>query len=118
MLTNPEIVDVDTMYDIASNTKMYATNFALEKLVYLGHINLSDKVSSYIPNFIDQANDQVKGKSDLTIKQILEHTTGFPTHLHYHNDCDLYSQDKVLLLIKYVLPRLNLNLVLKMFIMI
>lgn len=93
-LNAPEHVNVDTMYDIASNTKMYATNFALQKLVYLGHINLSDKVSSYLPNFIDQANDQVKGKSDLTIKQILEHTTGFPTHLHYHNDCDLYSQDK------------------------
>ena len=50
------------MYDLASNTKMYATNFALQKLVYEGKISATDLVAKYIPGFADNPTDKIKGK--------------------------------------------------------
>lgn len=53
LLAHPIRATTNTMYDLASNTKMYATNFALQKLVYEGKIDVNDLVSKYIPGFKD-----------------------------------------------------------------
>ncbi len=99
-------VDENTLFDLASNTKMYATNYSLQKLVYDGKINLDDKVSKYFPSFKDEENDQIKGKSEMRIRDILEHHAGFPPDPQYHNDTydkddkipngknDLFSQNR------------------------
>ncbi|MDR2860738.1 MAG: serine hydrolase, partial [Elusimicrobiota bacterium] len=42
-------VDNNTMFDLASNTKMFATNFAAQKLVSDGKISVEDLISKYIP---------------------------------------------------------------------
>ncbi|MFQ8601148.1 MAG: serine hydrolase [Oscillospiraceae bacterium] len=70
-------VTTDTLFDLASNTKMYATNYAVQKLVSEGKLNVDAKVRDYIPNFKDGANDKIKGKDNLTIA-ILQHQAGFP----------------------------------------
>lgn len=76
----------DTLYDLASNTKMWATNMALQKLVSEKKLDINEKVSSIFPEFKDQPGDAIKGKSDLTIRTILEHTAGFPADPQYHNN--------------------------------
>lgn len=78
-------VDDNTLYDLASNTKMYATNLAIEKLVTDGQLDVSKKVQEYIPDFKDQEGDKILGKNDLTIREILEHQAGFPPNPQYHN---------------------------------
>ena len=78
-------VDDNTLYDLASNTKMYATNLAIEKLVTDGQLDVSKKVQEYIPDFKDQEGDKILGKNDLTIREILEHQAGFPPDPQYHN---------------------------------
>lgn len=75
-----------TLYDLASNTKMYATNFALQKLVSEKKLDLNSRVSDIFPNFKDQADDEIKGKSNLTIREILQHQAGFPADPQYHNN--------------------------------
>lgn len=95
--THPVRATTDTLYDLASNTKMYATNFALQKLVYEGKINVNDPVANYIPGFSDATTDKIKGKKSLRIIDILHHTAGFPADPQYHNKHvagELYSQDK------------------------
>ncbi|MDD7464246.1 MAG: penicillin binding protein PBP4B [Anaerococcus sp.] len=99
-------VDKNTIFDLASNTKMYATNYALQKLVYEKKINLDDRVSKYFPDFKDRDYDLIKGKDDLRIRDILMHQAGFPADPQYHNEKydkddgikngknDLYSQDR------------------------
>lgn len=99
-------VDKNTIFDLASNTKMYATNYALQKLVYEKKINLDDRVSKYFPDFKDREDDLIKGKDDLRIRDILMHQAGFPADPQYHNEKydkddgikngknDLYSQDR------------------------
>ena len=78
-------VDDNTLYDLASNTKMYATNLAIEKLVTDGKLDVSKKVQEYIPDFKDQEGDKILGKNELTVREILEHQAGFPPDPQYHN---------------------------------
>lgn len=106
--TDSPKVTTDTLYDIASNTKMYSTNYAIQKLVSDGDISISDKITKYFPEFADEENAPIKGKGTLTIQNLLEHQGGFPADPQYHNnhfnqetqksdpnvDNPLYSQDK------------------------
>ena len=94
-----EFVTDDTLYDLASNTKMYATNLLIQYFVSKGEISVDQKISEFIPEFKDRANDKIKGKSDLTIRDLLEHQAGFPADPQYHNNNydakaeDFYGKD-------------------------
>ncbi|TLG72747.1 penicillin binding protein PBP4B [Culicoidibacter larvae] len=97
LMSDPIPATVDTMYDMASNTKMFATNFALQKLVTEGKLGIDDLVSDYIDGFADQPDDVIKGKDIMKISDILHHNAGFPADPQYPNQAvagDLYSQDK------------------------
>lgn len=95
-------VTTDTLFDLASNTKMYATNYAVQKLVSEGKLNLDAKVRDYIPNFKDGANDKIKGKDNLTIREILQHQAGFPADPQYHRSSTLFCQERDKILEKII----------------
>jgi len=78
-------VTEDTLYDLASNTKMYATNFALQHLVSIGKLAIDQTVNDFFPFFKDQKSDSIKGKNTLTLRDLLEHQAGFPADPQYHN---------------------------------
>lgn len=63
-------VKTNSMYDIASLTKVTATTFAVMKLLEEGKISLEYPVEKYIPEFVN--------KKKITIKTILIHTSGLP----------------------------------------
>lgn len=92
-------VTTDTLYDLASNTKMYSVNYALQYLVDKGKIGLDDKITKFFPEFDDvgetifkvgtteeQKDDIYTWKSQLTIRDILMHQAGFDADPQYHND--------------------------------
>lgn len=95
-----------TLFDLASNTKMYTVNYALQHLVYQKKLSIYDPISKFFPDFKDGENDQIKGKDQLTIKDLLEHQGGFPADPKYFDENydkddgitngknDLYSQDR------------------------
>lgn len=85
-IENGVAVTNDTLYDLASNTKMYATNYAIQKLVSEGKLSIDQKVSEIFPDFKDKPDDKIKGKDNLTIKEILQHQAGFPADPQYHNN--------------------------------
>ncbi|MDQ3019223.1 MAG: serine hydrolase [Bacteroidota bacterium] len=64
------VVSDESMFDLASLTKVVATTSAIMQLYQKQKINLSDNVSSYIPEF---ANN---GKEDITILNLLLHNSG------------------------------------------
>ncbi len=97
-------VTTDTLYDLASNTKMYAVNYALQKLVSDGEISLTAPIAGYIKDFAKKENiafktgtteeqkDQiVQWKQQLTIQDILQHQAGFDPDPQFHND--QFNQD-------------------------
>ena len=81
---NPVVVTNQTLFDLASVTKIAATTQAMMKLVYEGKVNLDDKVIKYLPNF------GKNGKSEITIGELLSHTSGLPQWKAIY----LYSDNK------------------------
>jgi len=61
----------DTMYDLASLTKLFTSIVAVQ-LIQKGDLSLTATVASYIPRFA------TNGKSGITIKELLTHTSGLP----------------------------------------
>ena len=70
-----EPMTVDTIFDIASLTKVVATTTAVMQLVERGRIRLNDPVAKYLPEFAQN------GKDDINIRQLLTHHSGLPEDL-------------------------------------
>jgi uncharacterized protein YbbC (DUF1343 family)/CubicO group peptidase (beta-lactamase class C family) len=60
----------DTIFDIASLTKVIATSTAVMQLVEMGKLNLEDPVAKYWPEF------KVNGKEEITARDLLTHYSG------------------------------------------
>jgi uncharacterized protein YbbC (DUF1343 family)/CubicO group peptidase (beta-lactamase class C family) len=64
-----EPATLDTIYDIASLTKVVATTPAIMKLCEQGKIKIDDPVTAYLPEFQG-------GKSTITIRNLMTHYSG------------------------------------------
>jgi CubicO group peptidase (beta-lactamase class C family) len=64
----------DTVYDIASLTKIF-TAMAVMQLYEQGKIGLDQPVARYLPAFA------ANGKENVTVRQLLTHTSGLPSSL-------------------------------------
>ena len=61
---------LDTIFDVASLTKVVATTTAVMMLVEDGRIRLTDRVRTYIPAFARY------GKDRITVRHLLTHVSG------------------------------------------
>jgi uncharacterized protein YbbC (DUF1343 family)/CubicO group peptidase (beta-lactamase class C family) len=61
---------VDTIFDLASLTKVVATTTAVMQLVDQGKVRLNDPVVKYIPEFGQN------GKADVTVRDLMTHYSG------------------------------------------
>jgi uncharacterized protein YbbC (DUF1343 family)/CubicO group peptidase (beta-lactamase class C family) len=62
----------DTVFDLASLTKVVATTPAIMQLLEQGRFRLNDPVAKYLPGFAQN------GKDEITIRQLLTHFSGLP----------------------------------------
>jgi uncharacterized protein YbbC (DUF1343 family)/CubicO group peptidase (beta-lactamase class C family) len=67
---SPEPMTLDTIFDVASLTKVIATTTSVMKLVEDGRVRLSDRVSTFIPGF------ERHNKADITVRHLMTHTSG------------------------------------------
>ena len=83
--TLDEVIPVTekTLFDLASNTKMYAVNFAIQKLISERRLALTDTVHHFFPQFVDAKKSKIKGKADITIFDLLTHQSGLPAGRAY-----------------------------------
>ena len=70
VVPNTEPMTVDTVFDLASLTKVVATTTSIMQLVEAGRISLEDPVTRYIPQF------RRHGKSQITVRHLLTHMSG------------------------------------------
>jgi uncharacterized protein YbbC (DUF1343 family)/CubicO group peptidase (beta-lactamase class C family) len=70
-----EPMTLDTVFDLASLTKVIATTTAVMQLVELGKVRLNDAVAKYLPDFAQN------GKDDVTVRQLLTHYSGLEPDL-------------------------------------
>jgi uncharacterized protein YbbC (DUF1343 family)/CubicO group peptidase (beta-lactamase class C family) len=66
-----EAMTADTIFDLASLTKVVATATSIMILVERGKVRLSDPVSHYIPEL------KGEGRENITIEQLLIHRSGY-----------------------------------------
>jgi uncharacterized protein YbbC (DUF1343 family)/CubicO group peptidase (beta-lactamase class C family) len=66
-----EAMTIDTIFDLASLTKVVATATSIMILVERGKVRLADPVSTYIPELKDE------GREKITIEQLLTHRAGY-----------------------------------------
>ncbi len=70
-----EAMTVDTIFDVASLTKVVATTTAVMQLMEKGEVRLNDPVAKNIPEFAQN------GKEDITLRMLLTHYSGLPEDL-------------------------------------
>ncbi|MFM0511743.1 serine hydrolase [Paraburkholderia sp. RL17-373-BIF-A] len=77
-MTEPhqELMTVDTVFDLASLTKVIATTTAVMQLVEAGRLQLDAPAMRYWPEFAEN------GKNTVTVRQLLAHTSGLRADLN------------------------------------
>jgi CubicO group peptidase (beta-lactamase class C family) len=68
----------DTIFDLASLTKVVSTLPCVLKLVAAGQLGLDHQARRYLPGF------DGTGKDAVTVRQLLTHTSGLPDHRRYY----------------------------------
>ncbi|MFD1675529.1 serine hydrolase domain-containing protein [Alicyclobacillus fodiniaquatilis] len=79
-------MEIDTLFDLASLTKVVATLPAILSLIDDGEIRLNDPVQLFIPEFPDTA------KPAVTIRHLLTHTAGLAPHRKFYQLFDSQAQ--------------------------
>lgn len=79
-------IDVGTMFDLASVTKVIGTTSAVMKLVEENKLSLDDPVVKYIPKFGQS------GKGKITIRNLLLHNSGLVGWRKFYETCTSAEQ--------------------------
>src|SRR5215217_4647458 len=89
-VVEPERIEAltDTIYDLASLTKVLVTGLLAAKLIEAGAMNLTDKITKYLTGLdTDEQPEFTIEHSEITIENLLTHTSGFkawkPFYLSY-----------------------------------
>ena len=70
-----EPMTLDTVFDLASLTKVIATTTAMMQLFEEGKVRMNDPVAKYLPEFAQN------GKEDITLRQLMTHYSGMAPDL-------------------------------------
>ena len=70
VVPTPEPMTLDTIFDLASLTKVVVTTTGMVMLLEQGKVRLNDRVSTFIPGF------ERYGKADITVRHLLTHVSG------------------------------------------
>jgi CubicO group peptidase (beta-lactamase class C family) len=71
-------VDGDTIYDLASLTKVIGTAALMAGELSTGRMRLNDRVRHWIPSWTGEERQSV------TVRDLLEHSSGLPAHRAYY----------------------------------
>ena len=81
----------DTIFDIASLTKPFATAPAIMQLFEQGKLQFDDPVQKYLPDF-NTANDPLR--AEVTLRMLLTHTSGLPGDVELKDPWGLAQIDR------------------------
>ncbi len=92
--TNQVRVTRDTLYDLASVTKVTGTTSVFMRLVALGKVKLSDPASKYLPECIAAAPTPAERaqREQITVEHLLTHTAGFVAWKPFYKTVQGYGE--------------------------
>jgi serine-type D-Ala-D-Ala carboxypeptidase len=90
-VVEPEKIEArtDTIYDLASLTKVLVTGLLCAKLIQSGEINLSDKIAKFFSEF------DTDEKREITIENLLTHTSGFIGWMPFYSETDYFPNSSI-----------------------
>lgn len=96
-----EAMTVDTIFDLASLTKVMATTPSILKLVEDGRLSLDDPVSKWIPEFLSggvrpeasEPKPVAKEREGIKIRHLLTHQSGLPPGI-FLSEGDFWGYDE------------------------
>lgn len=96
-----EAMTVDTIFDLASLTKVMATTPSILKLVEDGRLSLDDPVAKWIPEFLAggvrpeaaEPRPVAKEREGITIRHLLTHQSGLPPGI-FLSEGDFWGYDE------------------------
>ena len=71
----------DTVFDLASLTKVLATTLFVMRDVEHGRLGLDDGLGMHLPRW------RAAGREPITIRDLLSHSSGLPAHRPFYRDC-------------------------------
>lgn len=77
LMSSPIMMTPDTRFDLASNTKVFASTLAVMKLVDEGQIVLDASVSNYLPEYSGG------GREGRTVADLLAHASGYDSEVKF-----------------------------------
>jgi CubicO group peptidase (beta-lactamase class C family) len=80
------LTTADAIFDVASLTKVVATTTAIMQLIEANALSLEDRAARFLPK-LDQDR-----KREITIRQLLTHTAGFPGPYEFYRFCRAREQ--------------------------
>lgn len=89
--TPAEPMTVDTVFDIASLTKVLATATAVMQLYEQGRVRLDDSVQRYLPAFNPTSDPR---RTDVTVRTLLTHTSGLPGDVNLDDPWGLAHENR------------------------
>jgi N-acetyl-anhydromuramyl-L-alanine amidase AmpD/CubicO group peptidase (beta-lactamase class C family) len=92
-LGKPQPMAVDTLFDVASNTKAFATGLAIMQLVDRGLLDLNQPLFHYLPEY------RGDGREARLVRDLLQHQSGYDAQVRFHDPDNgfgraLFSQQK------------------------
>jgi hypothetical protein len=78
---DPSAITEDTLFDLASLTKVVATTSAILALTDAGRLSLDEPLAVFEPDF------RQGSKSKVTVRDLLRHTAGLPASRRYYLTC-------------------------------
>jgi len=86
-------VNADTMYDMASVTKVVVTTSAAEMLWQQDRLNLDAPVSRYLPEFlaVAKSDPNPSWRARITVRNLMLHDAGLPATVQFFKDTKGYE---------------------------
>ena len=93
LLATPSPMQLDTLFDVASNTKPFATGLAIMQLVDRGLLDLNQPLYHYLPEY------RGDGREARLVRDLLTHQSGYDPQVRFHDPDNgfgraLFSQRK------------------------
>ena len=77
-----EPMTTETLFDLASVSKCVGTTLSFMQLIEKGYVRLTDKVDRYIPDFKPWTDPESGETVDITIRDLLTHTSGLTPYIN------------------------------------
>jgi len=99
----------ETMFDMASCSKCIGTTLSFMQLVENGYVRLEDDVDMYIPNYQPWFDPETGKKVDITVQDVLTHTSGISPYIATKSYLEKYGVDSPDSLIKHIATEIPRN---------